>query len=98
MFSRWLFARVIAQYDLQERDALQDPRNGRQLWIAGEPARAASAGDFQLQMLVSYEPSPGTIFFVGYTRREEGDRSFRLDGMEPVSDRVFVKASYLFRF
>lgn len=98
MFSRWLFARAILQYNLQERDALLDPRSDRQLWVGGEPADAVSDGQFQAQLLVSYEPSPGTIFFVGYTRQEEGTRTYSLSGMEPVSDRFFIKASYLTRF
>ena len=55
-------------------------------------------GQFQAQLLVSYEPSPGTIFFVGYTRQEEGSRTYSLSRMQPVSDRFFIKASYLTRF
>lgn len=98
MFSRWLFARAIVQYDLQGRDGLLDPRSGRQLWVDGEPAEDVSDGQFQAQLLVSYEPSPGTIFFVGYTRQEEGRRTYSLSRMDPVSDRFFVKASYLTRF
>jgi len=98
MFSRWLFARAILQYDLQQRDELRDPRTGRRLWVDGEPAEASSDGRFQAQLLVSYEPSPGTIFFAGYTRLEEGNRTFRLSRLDPVSDRFFIKASYLTRF
>ena len=98
MFSRWLFARAILQYDLQQRAALRDPGSGRQLWVDGQAAEAVSDGQFQAQLLVSYEPSPGTIFFLGYTRQEEGTRTYDLSRMQPVSDRIFVKASYLTRF
>lgn len=98
MFSRWLYARAILQYNLQQRDALLDPRSGRQLRVDGEPANAVSDGQFQAQLLVSYEPSPGTIFFVGYTRQEEGAQTYSLSRMQPVSDRFFIKASYLTRF
>jgi hypothetical protein len=46
---------------------------------------------------VSYEPSPGTIFFLGYSRLMEGDRSYRLARMDLMQDGLFLKVSYLFR-
>ncbi len=98
MFSRWLYARTILQYNLQQRDELLDPRSGRQLWVGGEAADGVSDGRFQAQFLISYEPSPGTIFFVGYTRQEEGGLTFSLSRLRPDSDRFFIKASYLTRF
>jgi hypothetical protein len=62
--------------------------------------------------LFSYQPNPGTVVFVGYGRGFAGhdttdptwptrDRNWRpgrrASDLLPVSDAVFVKASYLFR-
>ena len=43
------------------------------------------------------QPSPGTVFFVGYSRIMQGDRTFRLSRLSPTADGLFVKLSYLFR-
>jgi hypothetical protein len=96
-FNRSLFVRGIAQWELEERAALVDPGSGAPLLIGGSPVPARSGGEFQGQLLVQYEPSPGTIFYVGYSRLMEGDRSYDLAKMDPVEDGLFVKLSYLFR-
>jgi hypothetical protein len=96
-FGKALFVRAIVQYELEERDALRDPTTELPLVIDGEPADRIEEGSFQGQFLLSYEPSPGTIFFIGYSRMEEGEKSYRLSRMRPVEDGLFVKLSYLFR-
>lgn len=96
-FGKSLFARVIAQYDLEERDALRHPVSGLPIVVAGELQEATDRGDFQSQFRVSYEPSPGTIFFVGYSRLMQGASDYRLGSKDPVQDGFFVKLSYLFR-
>ena len=64
---------------------------------------------FRADWLVSYQPSPGTVFFAGYGStyfRADSDpaqlvRRWRtedlLAGARRVDDAFFVKASYLFR-
>jgi hypothetical protein len=96
-FARSFFGRVLVQYDLTRRDALTDPRTGRPLLVSGEPVSATEGGEFQGQLLLQYEPSPGTIFYVGYSRLERGARSLSLARMDPVEDGLFLKLSYLFR-
>ena len=96
-FSRALSARALVQYDLEDRSALRDPRTERPILIGGEPVDASESGEFQTQLLLQYEPSPGTIFYVGYSRLEEGDRTYRPSGLDPVEDGLFLKLSYLFR-
>ena len=54
-------------------------------------------GEFQGQFLLQYEPSPGTIFYIGFSRVMEGIRSYRLSTMNPIEEGLFVKLSYLFR-
>ena len=56
--------------------------------------------DFHTEGLVSYEPSPGTVFYVGYTRqmRDLDPQLFRLRDLRTTEDGLFVKVSYRFRF
>ena len=96
-FSKSLFVRALIQYELEQRSALQDPLTGRPILIGGTPVAERDQGEFQGQFLLQYQPSPGTVFFVGYTRLEEGERSYRLSRMSPTADGLFVKLSYLFR-
>ncbi|RMH17772.1 MAG: hypothetical protein D6701_07160 [Gemmatimonadetes bacterium] len=97
-FGKALFARAIVQFDLEERDALEDPATGRALLIFGSPVAARRSGRFDGQFLVQYEPSPGTIFFLGYSRAEVGEHlGFDLGRLDPVEDGLFLKLSYLFR-
>ena len=46
---------------------------------------------------MSYEPSPGTVFYVGYTRQMEDTGSFRFRDVRAMADGLFVKLSYRFR-
>jgi hypothetical protein len=96
-FGRALLVRAIVQYELEERDALRDPTTEQPLLIDGLLADRIEEGRFEGQFLLSYEPSPGTIFFVGYSRMEVGEKTYRLSRMQPVEDGLFVKLSYLFR-
>lgn len=96
-FSRSLFFRAVGQFNLEERRELRDPDTGRILRVGGEPSAPRESGTFLAQLLLSYEPSPGTIFFVGWTRQEEGPETYAISRMEPASDGLFLKASVLGR-
>jgi hypothetical protein len=96
-FNKSLFVRAIAQWELEERAALVDPGSGAPLLIGGWPVPARSSGEFQGQFLLQYEPSPGTIFYIGYSGVREGRRSYDLAEMDPAEEGIFVKLSYLFR-
>ena len=96
-FTKSIFVRGVVQYELSERDLLTDPTTRYPLLHGGALVDAREGGEFQGQFLVQYEPSPGTIFYIGYTRLMEGDRSYRLGRMDPIEDGIFVKLSYLFR-
>jgi hypothetical protein len=96
-FTKALSASLMVQYNLEERAALEDPQTGYPLMVDGVVAGPRDGGTVQGQFLFQYQPSPGTIFYVGYNRLMEGDYSFGLDQKEPVLDGLFVKLSYLFR-
>jgi hypothetical protein len=96
-FSRAIFARLLVQYGLEDRAPLLDPGTGRPLLVAGQVAGEREKGTIQGQFLVQYQPSPGTIFYLGYSRVMEGGYSYGLGGKDPVADGLFLKLSYLFR-
>jgi hypothetical protein len=50
-----------------------------------------------MDWLVSYVPSPGTVFFAGYGSSLTEPDAFRFRSMERVRDGLFVKVSYLLR-
>lgn len=100
-FSRALFFRSIVEYGSQTRMDLRDPVTGLALarcTTSGCSPRAGSEGhDFRVEGLVGYEPSPGTVFFFGYTREMEDATAFGFENVRPTRDGLFVKLSYRFR-
>ncbi|HSG09029.1 MAG TPA: DUF5916 domain-containing protein [Longimicrobiales bacterium] len=100
-FSRSLFARVISEYAVQERGEVLDPETGRSLVRCDEGSCTGAEGsdryDFSLEGLLGFEPSPGTVVFVGYARQMRDAGGFRFQDVTTRSDGLFVKLSYRFR-
>jgi len=96
-FSKSLLVRGVVQYSLEDRDALRDPTTEQPIFIDGVQQDADETGTFEGQFLLKYEPSPGTVFFVGYNRLMQGLANLRLSRMDLVGEGLFVKASYLLR-
>ncbi len=100
-FSRALFLRSIFEYGSQEALALQDGATGLPLVSCGGSGCFARAGrvnnDFRIEGLLGYEPSPGTVFFFGYTRQMVDARAFGFENVRPTADGLFLKLSYRFR-
>lgn len=101
--SRPIFVRVVAQYDIQWRDSLRDDsRTYQPLLIrnaAGVYRRAmvTRTNDLRFDILFSYQPNPGTVFFAGYGSSLTETLPLRFDDMRRTQDAFFVKVSYLFR-
>ena len=99
--TRALFLRVVGQYDSRRRDALRDPATEAPLLIRTdgvyERADAVATRDLRMDWLVSYVPSPGTVFFAGYGSSLTEPEAFRFRQVERVRDGFFVKLSYLLR-
>jgi hypothetical protein len=113
--ARPIFVRLVGEYQSFYRDALRDETGSKRPIITYDECanfayqvtvacqRSAFRGDF----LFSYQPSPGTVVFVGYGagyadrrgRAEPFDfpASFGFRGYDRTDDALFVKASYLFR-
>jgi len=95
--TRALFVRYVGEYLMQRRAALLDPVTGQPLLVNGNASAARETNRFRNDLLVSYEPSPGTVAFFGYGATLDGDRAFDFRGLERSVDGFFVKLSYLIR-
>lgn len=99
-FSRSLFVRTIGEYSSQERGDVLDPVSGSAILFCRDscsPRTGSDNHDFRLEGLLGYEPTPGTVVFVGYTRSWQDTVGFRFQDLSPRSDGLFVKLSYRFR-
>jgi hypothetical protein len=102
--ARPLFVRLVGEYDASRQDDLRDDsRTNAPILIfdpaAGVHVRALGFSDNRLRgdALISYQPTPGTVFFVGYGSTAIEADALRFNRLRRVSDGFFVKASYLFR-
>ena len=103
--SRAIFLRVIGEYNAQRQDALRDdsrtepadrdPRSGDRHSTRRQPAFERNR--FRVDALFSYQPTPGTVFFAGYSSFLTEPHGLRFDGLRRTNDGFFLKASYLFR-
>jgi hypothetical protein len=101
--SRAIFFRYVGQYFAQDRAALRDPRTGAPIYVFDEdggvwmPAGPEIINDFRSDVLFSYKPTPGTVFFLGYGASLTDVDAFRFRDLDRTGDGFFLKASYLFR-
>jgi hypothetical protein len=92
-----LFFRVIAEYQSTSRAELRDPATGEVLLVAGSPSLARSNKGMRFDVLASYEPSPGTVAFLGYGSASIATDATDFSTLERQNDSFFVKLAYLFR-
>jgi Domain of unknown function (DUF5916) len=102
--SRPIFIRLVGEYDADRQDDLRDDsRTDRPILLcdAGpvncSPAAAYRRGSFRGDWLFSYQPTPGTVLFVGYGSSLGSDQGYGLGDLRRTSDGFFVKLSYLLR-
>lgn len=100
-FTRALGLRTIVEYGSETRGEMRDPVTGEALSYCDEGECEGLSGsetnDVSVETLLSYEPTPGTVFFIGYSRQMEDIGAFRFRDTVPQADGVFVKLSYRFR-
>jgi hypothetical protein len=100
--TRPIFIRVVGQYDGLKVDSLRDDsRTNDPILIRsanGSFRRSAAVdrGGLRVDWLFSYQPNPGTVFFMGYGA-SMGSEAFKPTHLERTSDGFFVKLSYVFR-
>jgi len=95
--SRALFFRFVGEYQSQRRSALLDAAGGAPLYIGGVPQAATASGRFRMDWLVSFEPTPGTVAFLGYGATYLGPSATDLSTLGRNDDGFFLKLAYLFR-
>ena len=113
--ARPVFVRLVGEYQSSFRDALRDESTtGRPIitfdqcgGFAYQVTVACQRSFFRGDFLFAYQPSPGTVLFVGYGAGYADHRaaaepfdfpaSFGFRGYGRTDDALFVKASYVFR-
>src|SRR6266498_1323065 len=100
--SRPLFVRVVGQYIQDKTDSLRDDsRTGAPIFIQGPDSLTRAAASrtnlFHADVLLSYQPVPGTVVFAGYGSNMVDEEAFRFRGLTRTDDTFFLKVSYLFR-
>jgi hypothetical protein len=95
--TRSLFFRVVGDYLSERTAALIDPRTGLPILSGGVPLGAESNNGFRLDLLGSFEPTPGTVAFLGYGSSMISSKTLGFGDLSRVSDGFFVKLAYQFR-
>ena len=95
--NRALFFRVIGEYRSERRAALIDRATGDSLFVAGAAQPTADFNGFRLDLLASFEPTPGTVAFLGYGSSLESDEEFNWSRLRRMNDGFFVKLAYQMR-
>ncbi|MEO8294501.1 MAG: DUF5916 domain-containing protein [Gemmatimonadota bacterium] len=95
--TRSIFFRVVGDYVSQRVSALRDPATGLPILVGGSPVQASSDNDFRLDLLASFEPTPGTVAFFGYGSSMVSGRTLGFRDLERLNDGFFVKLAYQFR-
>ncbi len=96
--SRFIFVRVVSQYEANRREPLRDFRTGlalleRQADGSFIPSVRRSSNVLRTDWLFSYRPRPGTTFFAGYGSSLTEPDALAFTQLRRASDGVFVKAS-----
>ena len=95
--ARALFFRAIAEYHAERRAALLDPRTGEPLLIDGAPIGIERDNGLRLDLLASFEPTPGTVAYLGYGSSYSELVVTDRRRLERVTDGFFLKLAYQFR-
>ena len=96
--NRALFFRVIGEYRSERRATLLDPASGDSLFISGTAQPATDFNGLRLDLLASFEPTPGTVAFLGYGSSLETDGEFNWSRLQRMNDGFFVKLAYQVRW
>ncbi len=94
---RALFFRMVGEYQAERRAAPRDPVSGELLYLGETPRAAFESNGLRLEWLASYQPTPGTVAFLGYAVdfTERDPLEFR--GLRARGDGLFLKLAYQFR-
>jgi hypothetical protein len=94
---RELFFRVIGEYRSDRTAALEDPATGAPLFVGGTAQPVREFNGLRVDLLASFEPTPGTVAFLGYGSSLETDEEFNWSRLSRQNDGFFVKLAYQVR-
>lgn len=95
--SRALFFRAVAEYRSERTAEWRGPM-GTTLLVNGSTVATTRNDRLRMDWLASYEPTPGTVLFLGYGSTLRGDRPLTFRELERQTDAFFMKVAYLFRW
>jgi hypothetical protein len=100
--SRPFFVRLVGEYVQERTDSLRDDsRTGAPILVATPDGvvrtQASRTNLFHGDLLLSYQPSPGTVILAGYGSDMTDERAFGFRGLARTRDAFFAKVSWLFR-
>ncbi|HEX9893122.1 MAG TPA: DUF5916 domain-containing protein [Gemmatimonadales bacterium] len=104
--TRSIFVRAVGEYRSSHRDALRDDGRTNDPILILDPGDGIYKRSLALEqesdglrgdLLFSYQPTPGTVFFAGYGGSFRDTGRFRFESLDRTSDGFFLKASYLIR-
>ncbi len=95
--NRSLFFRAIGEYRSERRDQLLDPASGVPLFVGGAPALVTEFNGLRVDLLASFQPTPGTVAFLGYGSSLESDSEFNWSRLHRTTDGFFLKLAYQVR-
>lgn len=101
--TRQMFVRLIGEYSQTAQDSLRDEsRTGLPVYLRSSTGTLSRAAAFKrsgarFDALVSYLPTPGTVFYVGYGDAMRANEPSGPERLRRVNDVFFLKLSYLFR-
>lgn len=101
--TRYMFVRFVGQYDTQQKlDLRDDQRTNDPLLLKNADGSYTRLSGFKrnrvrADWLFSYQPTPGTVLFVGYGSSMSETEPLKFRELRRTSDGFFVKWSYLFR-
>lgn len=95
--NRALFFRLVAEYRSERQAALLDRATGYSILVNSVPSSATERNRLRMDWLASYEPTPGTVAFLGYGSTLDGNQTLTLQQLRRIDDGFFLKVAYLFR-
>jgi hypothetical protein len=97
---RSLFFRAITEYRADDRSALRDSTTGRPILIDGVPVGPQRTRGVRVDLLASFEPTPGTVAFFGYGSSLAPGEDLNQpqgSGYARATDGFFLKLAYTIR-
>ena len=95
--NRTYFLRVISEYRSQRRAERRNAFTGEVLYVHGARSEATNTNQFRVDFLLSFQPSQGTVAFLGYGAGFDGERNLTLRDLVKQDDGFFFKLAYQFR-